>query len=264
MKILVGADPEVFIKQNNQFLSAYGLIDGDKRNPQRVEKGAVQVDGMALEFNIDPASTSEEFLYNIQTVYSTLRSMVPEYEVIATPVADFTHDYIKAQPEKATELGCDPDYNAWTNRENVKPNALLPIRTASGHVHIGWTDGEDKNSNGHISACNDVVKQLDYFLGLPSLLFDDNTRRRSLYGKAGACRYKHYGVEYRVLSNMWLNSSDLIKWVFDNTQLAIKNLMNGVNLPNLYGNIEQIINTSDVDSAKVLVNKLSIPVPNGC
>ena len=51
-KILVGCDPEIFVKQAGVFKSAHGLVVGDKKDPQKVNKGAVQVDGMALEFNI--------------------------------------------------------------------------------------------------------------------------------------------------------------------------------------------------------------------
>jgi len=54
-QILVGCDPEYFVKKNGIFQSAHGLIMGDKKNPQKVRNGAVQVDGMAVEFNIDPA-----------------------------------------------------------------------------------------------------------------------------------------------------------------------------------------------------------------
>ena len=87
--ILVGADPEVFVQQQGIFRSAYNLIKGDKKNPQRVNKGAVQVDGMALEFNIEPAANADEFLVNIDTVFNTLRSMVPDYDIAVTPVAHF-------------------------------------------------------------------------------------------------------------------------------------------------------------------------------
>ena len=36
MEILVGCDPEVFVKQGGVFKSAFGLIQGDKANPQKV------------------------------------------------------------------------------------------------------------------------------------------------------------------------------------------------------------------------------------
>src|SRR4030042_844860 len=106
--ILVGCDPEVFVMQGGKFLSAFGLIKGDKKNPLPVRNGAVQVDGMALEFNTTPASTANQFILNVEDVYAQLRAMVPEYQVVATPVADFDPMYMKAQPAAALELGCDP------------------------------------------------------------------------------------------------------------------------------------------------------------
>ncbi len=45
-------------------VTASGLVipDTAKEKPFPVTNGAVQVDGMALEYNIDPASTVEEFV----------------------------------------------------------------------------------------------------------------------------------------------------------------------------------------------------------
>lgn len=263
VNILVGADPEVFVQKEGHFLSAFGLIKGDKKNPFKVDKGAVQVDGMALEFNIDPAGTEDEFCINIQSVFNTLRGMVPEYNVVATPVAFFSEDHLKQQPAEALDLGCDPDYNAWTLRENVKPVADKPMRTASGHVHIGFTENEDPYTENHVNRCAAIVKQLDFFLGLPSLLYDKDTQRRSLYGKAGACRFKPYGVEYRVLSNMWLNSENLMRWVFRNTKEGVERLINGECFYEKYGDIQEIINTSDVDKAIGIIKDAGIRMPEG-
>ena len=81
MQFLIGCDPEVFVKKNGVFQSAFGLIAGDKKNPQKIPRGAVQVDGMALEFNIDPAANEDDFAINVQSVFDQLRAMVPEFEV---------------------------------------------------------------------------------------------------------------------------------------------------------------------------------------
>src|SRR5690606_38268474 len=110
-----------------------------KRNPFKVERGAVQVDGMALEFNIEPAASDDEFYLNMTTVMDILKGMVPDHEFALVPVAEFGKEYIDSQPPEAKELGCDPDFDAWTGHVNEKPNVDLPFRTASGHVHIGWT-----------------------------------------------------------------------------------------------------------------------------
>lgn len=219
----VGADPEFFVKKFGKLVSAYGLVPGSKDNPHRVPKGAVQVDGMALEFNIDPADTHAQFEDHMSSVLSSITKMVPGYEIFVEPVADFGLEYIEAQPDAAKELGCSPDYNAYTKQANPRPDAATPFRTASGHVHIGWTDGRvDINDEGHLEACRALTKSLDVWLGMPSLLWDRDDRRRSLYGAAGAFRPKPYGMEYRVLSNKWIDNPLLRKTIYFNTIKAVE------------------------------------------
>lgn len=256
----IGADPEVFAKQAGVYLSAHGMIPGTKKHPYRVENGAVQVDGMALEFNINPATQEQEFIYNINSVMEQLRAMVPDVELAADPVARFTREYMAQQPDEALELGCDPDFNAWTGQRNEQPHREEPICTGAGHVHLGWIDGDIPE--GHREVCEMVTRQLDFYLGLPSVLYDTETLRRTLYGKAGAYRVKPYGVEYRTLSNRWLISDDLKGWVFRNTQAAFESLKYG-ELRVEYGDIQAIINESLVGDARDILNREGIELPRG-
>lgn len=232
----IGADPEFFVQRYGKLVSAYGLVPGTKAAPHRVPRGAVQVDGMALEFNIDPATNFSDFEESMTSVMASILKMVPGYEVFAEPVppkpgylplaksvADFGLEYIQSQPDEAKELGCMPDYNAYTKQPNPRPAAETPFRTASGHVHIGWTNEPvDINDESHLEACRALTKALDLYLGTVSLLWDKEDRRRELYGAAGAFRPKPYGMEYRVLSNKWINNPTLRKLVFHNTLDAIK------------------------------------------
>jgi hypothetical protein len=225
LEFTVGADPEFFVSKNEIPVSAYNLIPGDKKNPYKVPYGAVQVDGMALEFNINPAKGEAGFIRNLNSVMDSILKMVPDYEYYHNPVADFGFDYIEAQPEDAKRLGCDPDFNAYTGKPNPTPDAKRPFRTAAGHIHIGWTDGVDPMDPGHFEACRILTKCLDVFLGVPSLLWDKDQRRRELYGKAGAFRPKPYGMEYRTLSNAWVNHPKvkyLPRFVYNNTIDAVK------------------------------------------
>jgi hypothetical protein len=91
----IGADPEVFVGKNNSFVSAHGLVQGTKEAPSPVYKGAVQVDGLALEYNIDPASTPEEFEDNILTVQSQLKSMIGDLDFLETPSVFFSKEFLK-------------------------------------------------------------------------------------------------------------------------------------------------------------------------
>ena len=173
MEILIGADPELFVKDKGKIISAHGLIKGDKLNPFPVKDGAVQVDGMALEFNINPAKNEEEFVHNINSVMNQLAAMVPKFEIVAQPTAKFTKKYMLAQPKEALELGCEPDFNAWEGgRVNPKPDQDKPMRTGAGHIHIGWTEGADIEDPAHLVDCMEIVKQLDYYLGVASVIFD--------------------------------------------------------------------------------------------
>lgn len=235
MEILIGCDPEFFVARDGKPVSAHGIIAGNKKEPQKVKKGAVQVDGMALEFNIDPADNYRKFSGNIDAVLNQLRSMIPEdLQFQVTPVAYFDEEYIKGQPKEATELGCEPDYNAYTCDVNPTPDASVNFRTASGHIHIGWTEGMDIRDPEHLEACRMLVKQLDAVLLPISLLWDKDHTRRKLYGMPGAFRPKPYGVEYRVLSNMWLTDKLYRKVVWAATKFAFNTLLDGVKYYDYY------------------------------
>lgn len=225
-----GADPEVFVKRGGVFVSAHELVPGTKKKPHKVKLGAVQIDGTALEFNIDPASTEEEFVRNIQTVLATLGGMArmsdPGIELAVEPVADFDPDHFYNLPPSALELGCEPDFNAYTEMPNPRPFTVEPMRTASGHIHCGWDVNPDPEQ--HRQDCIDVVKQLDKSLLEMSYEWDKDERRRSLYGAPGAFRIKPYGVEYRVLSNVWIKDEATIRTVFNVTKKAMEDLSNGI------------------------------------
>lgn len=247
----IGCDPEVFLKKEGEFVSACGLIPGTKSSPHRVDNGAVQLDGMAAEFNTDPAESEEEFLYNVSNVLEQLQAIVPEHELSFSPVANFGTEYIASQPDEAKELGCDPDYNAYTGGENPSPDEAQPFRTGAGHVHIGWTEGADLDDPNHIEMCRMAVKQMDLYLGLPSLLWDDDVQRREMYGKAGAYRVKPYGVEYRTLSNAWLKSPELRSLVYKNAVKGMEALAKGDRGFEKFP-LEESINVAGFDPTDVL------------
>lgn len=263
--LLIGLDPELWVAKDGKIVSAYGLIGGTKEEPIRVKQGAVQVDGLALEFNIDPARNKEEFISNIDTVMGILKEMVPGYELVIQPVAHFGMEYIDAQPEKAKELGCSPDYDAWKMDVNPRPDGKRPFRTAAGHIHFGFVEENDApiDQQGYIEYCSNIVRELDFYLALPSLFYDNDVQRRELYGKAGAFRPKTYGFEYRTLSNMWLKTASLKEWAYEASVDAWNRVESGVSLVTKYGDIQSIINSSDKKAAERIIMSESILMPQG-
>lgn len=239
-KILIGCDPELFVTTPRGLpRSAHGLVPGTKKEPFKVNKGAIQVDGMALEFNIDPAKNEDEFVTNIQTVMQELRAKVPpSYKFLIEPSVTFPKAIMDKTPEEAKELGCEPDLSAYTLKENPKPNAATFMRTASGHIHIGLEKDGDITSEEHLIKYATLVKHLDLFLGIRSLEWDKDKKRRKLYGNPGAMRLKPYGVEYRVLSNKWLEKEELVRFVYRQVVRCIEDLLkNGALEDKDYNNI---------------------------
>ena len=269
-ELKVGADPEMFIKKGRSYQCAEGVIPGSKYEPHIVDKGAVQVDGMAVEFNIDPANTEDEFVDHLGTVMTTLGNMVDGHELICKPSVTFNKKVWEGASEEAKILGCEPDYNAWTGEVNPKPIAPKGFRTAAGHIHIGWTEDADIKDQHHINECEAIVRELDFRLGYPSLLLDPDTDRRTLYGKAGAYRPKSYGVEYRVLSNFWLKEEELQRWVYRVVKKTLEDMSirghnraeGGHKVGSRY-NPMKIIDEGVVDDAKSFINDFPFMVmPN--
>lgn len=217
--ITVGADPEFVLwdRRLNSYVSAHDLIPGTKEEPHPVNAGAIQVDGVAVEFNIRPAHSEDEFLHNIQTVLTELRTYLPptRYDFHFIPSVFLPMIYVQKLPDLVRMRGCQPDFNGYTLQQNVFPEDVPSnLFGFGGHVHIGWGRNSDEIDEEHIKDCGRIARNLDHYLGIPSLGWDKDRTRRLVYGQAAAFRPKSYGVEYRTLSCAWLRSELLQRVVY--------------------------------------------------
>lgn len=239
---LIGADPELFVKQGDKFLSGHLFPCGTKTEPVPTKHGHVQVDGIALEFNVKPSASRDEFIKNLTNVLGDLNEIVdrhyPGAKLEAIPTAEVGEEFLSGLPEMNRELGCNPDYNAYSMGRNDAPDAALPFRTGSGHVHIGFRAYDENllEDPKHFRECARIARQMDYFLGLPSLKWDDDQKRRQLYGKAGAFRPKPYGMEYRVLSNKWVGDEYLTGFIYDQVEKGMNLIEQNLDLTTDFGN----------------------------
>lgn len=242
--ISVGADPELFLlhRKTNTYVSAHNIVPGTKKDPVPIPNdpngGTVQADGTAVEFNIRPAYSAKEFNNHINSALEGLKKMIgPDLKLVAKPSINYDLTYWnKDVPNSAKELGCDPDYNAYTGKANPRPTppADMPsLRTGSGHIHIGWLDTMIDNpfEEEHFNDCRQLTMAMDIIVNdKQAHAWDSDTLRRKLYGERGAFRPKKYGVEYRVLSNAWLRSSDTITAVYNGTMYAVSMLLYGTDI----------------------------------
>lgn len=234
MNILIGCDPEVFLRdrKTGEFVSAAGFFPGTKSEPFKVDCGAIQVDGTALEFNITPADTETDFFNNVRTVYTQMEKMVhevnPDWIIDATPVATYSDPIWSSIDESAKILGCDPDYRSFDGRVNSNPIEKLkdlPVRTGSGHIHIGWSKDENPQAPEHFEDARFIAHGF-YSKHIFAAKTDDEERRLKYYGHNGSFRPKSYGVELRMPSNLWLKSERLIRGTFTKTRQTFEQLAN--------------------------------------
>lgn len=247
----LGTDPEVFIvNPDGKLLSAIGMIGASKWEPLQINdmpKGfTLQEDNVALEYGIPPASSADEYFNSIQAVMNKSKEWIPQgCSFSKLSCAIFPEDQMNTAA--AFVFGCEPDYNAWTGEANPPPQPPHPfMRSAGGHIHV------ETKKNKIL-----VVKAMDLFLGVPSVLMDNGEERKKLYGKPGAYRPKTYGVEYRTLSNFWIFEKKYVEWVWYSTERALQNL----HLADKYKDtILNVINNNDKKAAEKLVNELSLSV----
>jgi hypothetical protein len=63
--LTIGADPELFVRRGRHFISGHLFPCGTKDSPMPTAHGMIQNDGLALELNIRPARTQDEFVTNV-------------------------------------------------------------------------------------------------------------------------------------------------------------------------------------------------------
>lgn len=248
-KITIGADPELFIinASTQDVVSSIGLIPGVKNDafiPKGYRKGfGIETDNILAEFNIPPAKTEDEFVNNINVMKQWINDFVKSKDPNLT-IQCIASRYVnedQLQSDEAKLFGCDPDFNAYTEDVNPKPEgASTNLRSAGFHVHVGY-------SNTSVEESLSIVKWMDVFLGVPSVIIDPDTERRKLYGKAGCFRLQPWGVEYRVLSSYMMNNDILIRYVYKQTMAAVSH--RNQKHSDLFDIAKNIIDTNDVAGA---------------
>lgn len=242
-QIVVGADPELFmVDADNHFISSVGKIGGSKDHPMPIddEGCAIQEDNVAVEYNIPACASAADFIKYNRKVIEDIRERAARMglSLAIVPSAVFSPDELMSP--QAAEFGCEPDFNAWKDgSQNPRPRAEDPaLRSAGGHIHIGNISDLDPLA---------VIQAMDLFVGCQMLKFDNDKRRRELYGKAGAFRPKKYGVEYRTASNAWIQSDETIRWAFEQTEKAVAFVREGRSIKEAQGlMIQDCINNSDM------------------
>lgn len=257
MEFTIGADPEFFALKPNKKKYDLGLLDechvsligklgGTKDSPIPLKTcGAspyevtIQEDNVAGELGWRPSKKSAEWSAAVQAAQSGMFELINDMGLWVSEKASVLMPDEQLNDPRAFIFGCEPDFNAWTGEINPRPFSEEPrLRSAGGHIHIGIeaTDSEKMA----------LVRYLDYYLGFVLATKDPDVRRRSLYGRAGAMRFKPYGVEYRTPSNWWFVNPGNEALVYDLVSIAVEAWQDKTT-PHYFDNMPEALNHHDND-----------------
>lgn len=295
--ITLGADPEFFFKTvdgktvgSEKFIpigeKGLGTLGPLPAYYTAEEKAAairtqskVIVDGVQAELNPQEATCRQTVAGNItacmrkikETLAANGKGIVADFR---QSTVDVTAEELASLNENSRKFGCAPSQNAHDAKATitVDPEKYLK-RSAGGHIHLsiyGNVTGsvtKTLHEAVFVERHKDVVRILDIILGNTSVLMDrdpGNIERRKNYGYAGEYRLPKHGLEYRTLSNFWLQGVPLQSFVMGMARQAVE-IVCDIQKPSAYealieavdmADIVKAINTNDFDLALSNWNKI--------
>jgi len=234
-----GADPEFFIKnkETGDIVSAIEVLKRDKYDPIILgDDVSLYFDNAMGEFTVKPAFSRESFVESMRDAFTKIDKYIksecgPEFEIVIQASHEFDEKYLNS--EEAKKIGCNPEFSADDIMQIVPPDFSGTLRSAGGHIAVGRDDFKGKEDNDdHVlmgfQSKIDLIKLLDYYVGVPFTLIDNDEtslRRRKIYGSPSSHRPKDFGAEYRVLSCLWTSSPTLVGLIYDLSELAVQTLI---------------------------------------
>jgi hypothetical protein len=196
-----GTDPEVFVTVEHEdsrvILPAFEFL------PKKGEAGTVFWDGFQAEFTTPPAGCHaylvDDIHKGLQGVLLKAKRKNPTAKLDCRDVMDIPPTMVMMAKDEHVELGCAPSRNCYGTAGigRVEGRGLF-WRTAGFHVHQSFEVQKNR------PPVEKVIELVDAIAGvvMTSMLQGlEDSRRRTLYGRAGEYRTPKYGYEYRTLGS---------------------------------------------------------------
>jgi hypothetical protein len=282
--VTLGCDPEFFftskgeITGSEKILPKNGLtydptkrkyaFDGAHTSVSNTTSKVV-IDGVQAELNPRPntcrANLGNEISCCFRDLYEQMGKDKNGLDIEFKPLVKVTQKEMDSLSEKSKIFGCAPSTNIHEGGESkikVDPKKYLK-RSAGGHIHLGAATGEKKMATT-LKNTKVMVPMLDIVVGNTCVLLDrnsDNIERRKNYGKVGEFREKPYGMEYRTLSNFWLQSYQLMSLVMGLSRLAAHMVSQSTNENDYVAAIFGAVDMKDIIKA-VQTNDFNLALSN--
>jgi hypothetical protein len=255
--VLIGSDPEYMVRdiKTNKPRSIVGLLGGTKDKPIYIDKHmSYQEDNVNVEYTVTPTTDYKQMLSEIDYLTEFCNGLLISKGVyIDKDTVSAEYEQSELNSKVAKLFGCSSSDNSWTLMQNESPDNTLMIRCCGGHFHISYDNPDFDTSIA-------LARALDLYLGVPSILLDEDRDRRKLYGLAGEIRMTSYGVEYRVLSNHITQKEEYLAYYFYQINKAIEAVNNGLilNDSELALQIINCINTYNTQQAEYIMEQYNI------
>lgn len=235
--VMIGSDPEFFIKTKNTYLPSYLFTEGNKIVPESLgDDYFVLKDNLVIEGNIPPASDCDSWVKNMLSLKTQISNIITEVNdkaiLFEGDKAVYKEEYIDTPDGQL--FGCSSFIDAWEKVVKLSPNFESNFRTCGFHIHLSYDLTEKELELGYTKPDMNVliIRALDHFLGLPSDKTFYCQERREGYGLLGSYRDTPYGVEYRPLGGHFTKEKYLI-WIYEQVQKTFLYLNDENNLNKL-------------------------------
>lgn len=258
-KIFLGSDPEFFYKKDGKVIGAEKVL-GQLPNKQIGlgfgDSGKVIIDGVQAELNPTASDCRESHLFFVGNLLRDVRKKLPPgVTAHFDQLVDIDKSEMESLSKNCQQFGCTPSFNVYGAQEvEVRDASKYFKRSAGGHIHLGYNNDMVRATG--ILEPSKLVPILDIIVGNTCVLLDrseGNKERRKNYGRAGEYRTPKYGIEYRTLSNFWLDNYIVAHLVFGLCRQAVNYVANGMDKEILrlvdQKDIIKAINENDFDLA---------------
>lgn len=268
--LTTSADPEVFLEYKGKIVPGFAVLPPKKAPGLSLAGGGrYHEDGFQAEFSPCATACHETVAYSIWQTMTDMVNFASKdipyvegsiYEGVRVSDATFvelTPELLATGTDDQVALGCDSSENVWGHPAFSPNNSReFPFRMAGGHIHLGKTH----EAKWFHSRAERIIRAMDVFLGVPSVALlagIEDPRRRQFYGRAGEFRFQKHGLEYRSLSNAWLQHPALTHLVLNLARGAFRLGTMDWEKDFKYdpGLVRHIINEHDVKAAKAFVEE---------
>lgn len=268
VRVIWGADPEVFLVRNGQVIGSERVIPEAGVEAGLYGYGKIVRDGIQVELN-PYAGTLYHLKIEIAScllkLQEILKHKAPDVEVSFDLVQQVSPEEFEGLSQKSRELGCEPSENYYGIRPIKADKFTYPYRSAGGHIHMGipyWMQpGSDtfkyEDVRHRLAPFSDII------IGNTCVLFDRDKQaafRRENYGRAGEYRRNDHGYEYRTPSNFWLRSPILMDLVFGLANITFQTIAMTLNTTrhlqyNLQAEFEDLLPGNTIKKFEKAINK---------